>query len=130
MNDDSAHKPVKAYAISMKPPEGFEFVPNTAKLTRGTKLQACYHSSWPPLTTISENSDGTINVRWDKFKVKAEIVTLAPDAVTLMTEKGKEATLQISKLNGTDQEFLRAYQSAENPFGYSFVCDGKRQHKP
>lgn len=67
MNDDSAHKPVKAYAVSMKPPEGFEFVPNTAKLTKGTKLQACFQSKWHPLTTISENSDGTINVRWDKY---------------------------------------------------------------
>ena len=32
MSDDSAHKPNKSYPVSVKPPEGSVFVPNTAKL--------------------------------------------------------------------------------------------------
>jgi hypothetical protein len=67
MNDDSAHKPNKEYKVSIKPPEGSEFVSNTVKLTKGTRLQACYQDNWHPLTTISENDDGTVNVRWDKY---------------------------------------------------------------
>ncbi|OUT55923.1 MAG: hypothetical protein CBB71_18870 [Rhodopirellula sp. TMED11] len=67
MNDDSAHKPNKEYKVTIKPPEGSDFVSNTVKLTKGTRLQACYQDSWHPLTAISENSDGTVNVRWDKY---------------------------------------------------------------
>ncbi len=67
MNDDSAHKPTKSYPVTMKPADGTEFVPNTAKLTKGTKLGACQRNAWNSLTTISENDDGTVNVRWDKY---------------------------------------------------------------
>ncbi len=67
MNDDSAHKPPSTYSVSVKVPDGSEFVPNTAKLTKGTRLHACYQNKWYPLTTISENDDGSVNVRWDDY---------------------------------------------------------------
>ncbi len=67
MNDDSAHKPDKSYPVSVKLPDEHQFVPNTAHLTKGTKLFACYQDGWYNLTAISENSDGTVNVRWTKY---------------------------------------------------------------
>lgn len=67
MNDDSAHKPPKTYPVSVKPADGSEFVPNTIQLTKGTRLHACYQNKWAPLTTISENDDGSVNVRWDEY---------------------------------------------------------------
>lgn len=70
MNDDSAHKPPAKYPVSVKTPEASQFVPNIAKLTKGTRLHACYQNKWYPLTTISENDDGTVNVRWDDFGAK------------------------------------------------------------
>jgi hypothetical protein len=67
MNDDAAHKPTSTYPVSVQVPDGSEFVPNTAKLIKGTRLHACYQNKWYPLTTISENDDGTVNVRWDDY---------------------------------------------------------------
>ncbi len=42
-------------------------VPPNAKLTSGTRLEACWSGKWNPITTLSENDDGSINVRWDAF---------------------------------------------------------------
>ena len=41
MTDDNAHKPDKSYPVSIKLPENHAFIPNTAKLVKGTKLFAC-----------------------------------------------------------------------------------------
>ena len=43
---------------------------NDAKVTQGTRLEACFQNKWHPLTTLSENKDGSINVRWDTFGAK------------------------------------------------------------
>ena len=67
MKDDSAYKPPKEYKVSVAPPEGFDFLANTVEVVKGTKLKACYQNNWHPLTVISENNDGTVNMHWDKY---------------------------------------------------------------
>ncbi len=67
MTDDTAHKPRKSYAVSIDVPEDSLVVPPDAKLVPGTPLEACYSGKWSPLTTLSQNKDGTINVRWDDY---------------------------------------------------------------
>jgi ribosomal protein L11 len=92
MNDDSAHKPPKSYPVSVKAPDGSEFVPNTAKLTKGTRLQACFQDKWSPLTTISENDDGSVNVRWDDFGAQYDCSMIRGElviATSLLSSLGK-----------------------------------------
>lgn len=60
-------KPRKAYPVSIALPDHSVYVPPNAKLTPGTRLEACWAGKWNPITTLSENSDGTLNVRWDEF---------------------------------------------------------------
>lgn len=65
MSDDSAYKPPKEYKVTVAPLKGFDFLANTVKVVKGTKLKACYQNNWHPLTVISENDDGTVNMHWD-----------------------------------------------------------------
>ncbi|MFN0052335.1 MAG: hypothetical protein ACKV0T_09085 [Planctomycetales bacterium] len=60
-------KPRKSYPVSISVPEHSVVVPPNAKLTPGTRLEACWSGKWNPITTLSENADGSINVRWDEF---------------------------------------------------------------
>ncbi len=63
----NAMKPRKSYPVSIAVPEHSVVVPPNAKLTPGTRLEACWSGKWNPITTLSENADGSINVRWDDF---------------------------------------------------------------
>jgi hypothetical protein len=67
-DDSKAMKQRKSYPVSIAVPEHSVFVPRNAKLTPGTRLQACWSGAWNPITTLSENEDGSINVRWDAFE--------------------------------------------------------------
>ena len=67
MADDNAHKPSKSYPVTVVLPDESQFVPATAKLAKGAKLFACWQDNWHPLTVLSENADGSVNVHWDKF---------------------------------------------------------------
>ena len=67
MADPNAHKPHKSYAVSIDVPDDSQVVPKAAKVTPGTLLEACFQKKWHPLTTLSENTDGSVNVRWDTF---------------------------------------------------------------
>jgi hypothetical protein len=60
-------KPHKDYPVSIAVPPDSELVPKNADLKPGTKLQACYAGKWNPITFLSANSDGTLNVRWDDY---------------------------------------------------------------
>ncbi len=66
-NDPNAMKPRKSYPVSIAVPEHSVLVPPNAKLTAGTQLEACWSGKWNPITTLSENADGSLNVRWDAF---------------------------------------------------------------
>ena len=48
-------------------PKNCQFVPDAAKLSAGTPLGACYGGKWCPITFLSHNEDGTLNVRWDDY---------------------------------------------------------------
>ncbi len=65
--DSIAMKPRKEYPVSIAVPEHSVLVPAKAKLKAGTKLEACWVSKWNPITTLSENRGGSVNVRWDEF---------------------------------------------------------------
>ncbi len=80
-HDDSAQKPLKRYTVSADLPGNAEFVPNTAKLTKGTKLQACFQSKWYPITTLSENDDGSVNVRWDDWGAEYDCSMLRSELI-------------------------------------------------
>ncbi len=67
MADPMALKPHKSYPVSIEVPDDSLLVPNDVKVTVGTRLEACFQKKWHPLTTLSENKDGSINVRWDAF---------------------------------------------------------------
>jgi hypothetical protein len=67
MADDAAQKPRKSYPVSIDVPEDSQVVPTEAAITRGVPLQACYSGKWNPLTALSQNEDGSINVRWDDY---------------------------------------------------------------
>jgi predicted Zn finger-like uncharacterized protein len=66
----SAMKRRKSYLVSIDIPEDSVVVPPNAKLTPGTRLEACWSGKWNPITTLSENEDGSVNVRWDDFGEK------------------------------------------------------------
>jgi hypothetical protein len=57
----------KSYPVSIAVPDHSVFVPADAKLNAGTKLEACFAGAWNPITTLSENDDGSLNVRWDDW---------------------------------------------------------------
>ena len=57
----------KNYPVSISIPADSITVPSDLKIKPGVALQACYAGSWNPITAISENQDGTLNVRWDKY---------------------------------------------------------------
>ena len=63
----NAMKPRKAYPMSIDVPLHSVVVPPNAKLAPGTPLEACWAGKWNPITTLSENEDGSVNVRWDDF---------------------------------------------------------------
>ncbi len=65
--DSNAMKPRKSYPVSIAVPEHSVLVPPNAKLTAGTRLEACWSGKWNPITTLSENADGSLNVHWDDF---------------------------------------------------------------
>jgi SLA1 homology domain 1, SHD1 len=58
---------IKRYEVSIDIPVTSVKVPLTAELKNGTKLHACYASKWSPITTLSENPDGSVFVRWDEW---------------------------------------------------------------
>ncbi|TWT87855.1 SHD1 domain-containing protein [Neorhodopirellula pilleata] len=58
---------VKRYNVDIDVPPEFVTVPLTAELTKGTPLKACYSSKWSPITTLAENADGSVFVRWDEW---------------------------------------------------------------
>ncbi|MDA1050957.1 MAG: hypothetical protein O3C40_10820 [Planctomycetota bacterium] len=60
----------KSYPVSIDVPEHSVVVPPNAKLTPGTRLEACWSDKWNPITTLSENEDGSLDVRWDDFGEK------------------------------------------------------------
>jgi predicted Zn finger-like uncharacterized protein len=62
-----AMKPRKAYPMTIAVPDHSAIVPADAKIPPGTKLEACYSDRWHPITTLSENDDGSLNVRWDTY---------------------------------------------------------------
>lgn len=64
---ESKPKPLKSYRVSIDVPKDSQFVPASARLQPGTRLQACYAGKWNPITFLSENGDGTLTVRWDDY---------------------------------------------------------------
>jgi SLA1 homology domain 1, SHD1 len=58
---------IKRYEVNVDIPANSVKVPLTAELKNGTKLHACYSSKWSPITTLSENPDGSVFVRWDEW---------------------------------------------------------------
>ncbi len=62
-----ASKPVKNYTVSIAVPKGALFVPADLRIEAGTPLAGCWASKWNPITAISENDDGTLNVHWDAY---------------------------------------------------------------
>mgnify|MGYP003390108270 CR=1 FL=1 len=65
--NSNAMKLRKSYPVSIAVPEHSVVVPPNAKLTSGTRLEACWSGKWNPITTLSENADGSLNVHWDAF---------------------------------------------------------------
>ena len=66
-NDDTAMKPRKSYPVSIAVPDHSQLIPASATVLPGTRLQACYANKWNPITALSENEDGSLNVRWDDY---------------------------------------------------------------
>lgn len=66
-DNPNSMKPRKSYPVSIAVPEYSVVVPPNVKLTPGTRLEACWSGKWNPITTLSENADGSINVHWDAF---------------------------------------------------------------
>jgi len=55
------------YPISIAIPRRAQLVPEELSLEKGTPLAACWGREWRPLEVLSENDDGTVNVRWTGF---------------------------------------------------------------
>ncbi|MEM9369064.1 MAG: SHD1 domain-containing protein [Planctomycetota bacterium] len=51
-----------------------------------------------------------------RFQVQARVVSSDAASVTLLTEAGKEVKLPLTKLSEKDQQYLREWNAAENPF--------------
>lgn len=66
-DNPNSMKPRKSYPVSIAVPEHSVVVPPSARLTPGTRLEACWSGKWNPITTLSENEDGSLNVHWDDF---------------------------------------------------------------
>jgi hypothetical protein len=60
-------KPRKSYPVSIGVPNHSLLVPAKAKLPDGARLEACWSDKWNPITFLSANQDGSLNVRWDDF---------------------------------------------------------------
>ena len=64
MNDDLAHKFFQRFRITVRPTEGYELLPNNAIVTKTTPLRLCKSKKWHNVETLSQNDDGTINIKW------------------------------------------------------------------
>lgn len=96
----SSGKPRKDYPVSIPVPTDSEFMPKNTKIKEGTKLQACWARKWNPITAISENGDGTINVHWDDFgsasdcsMLREELIIKKRDLQSLMNAPSTEARI-------------------------------------
>ncbi|TWT85384.1 hypothetical protein Pla123a_01910 [Posidoniimonas polymericola] len=63
----AAAKRFKEYKVSIDVPERAQFVPDDLTIEEGTPLAGCWARKWNPITAISENDDGTVNVHWDDY---------------------------------------------------------------
>jgi hypothetical protein len=62
-----APKRRKDYRVDIPVPQGAQLVPADLKLTKGTPVAGCWANKWNPVTVLSENSDGTVNVHWNDY---------------------------------------------------------------
>ena len=136
----NAVKPPKSYPVSIAIPDHSVAVPQKAKLAPGTRLQACYFDKWNPITLLSENEDGTLNVRWDDWGEKFDCTMIRreliirkdvlnpslkpPSSVASQPASAKDAGSVDSK---PAQKPLKAYPvTIAVPPDHQFVPDGAK----
>ena len=130
----------KSYPVSIAIPDHSVAVPQKAKLAPGTRLQACYFDKWNPITLLSENEDGTLNVRWDDWGEKFDCTMIRreliirkdvlnpslkpPSSVASQPASAKDAGSVDSK---PAQKPLKAYPiTIAVPPDHQFVPDGAK----
>lgn len=60
-------KRFKEYKVTIDVPRRAQQVPEDLTLEPGTPLAACWARKWNPVTVLSENANGTVNIRWDAY---------------------------------------------------------------
>ncbi len=95
-------KPPKSYPISIDVPDDSLLVPEDTEVAPGTRLEACYEEKWHPLTTLSENKDGTVNVRWDAYGAKYDCSMLRAELILkkvflVKSPNGRMTTLALTE---------------------------------
>ena len=64
---ESAMKPRKSYPVTIEVPDHSQLIPDNVRIKNGISLEACYANKWNPITALSENPDGSLNIRWDEY---------------------------------------------------------------
>ena len=59
---------VTSYPIKLELPKDSQIVPEDLSLDPGTPLAACWARKWNAVSVLSENDDGTVNIRFDFYK--------------------------------------------------------------
>ena len=58
---------VKRRPIDIDLPPGTKVLDASTKVSKGTRLQACYTKKWYWVTVVAANQDGTVKVNWDDW---------------------------------------------------------------
>lgn len=64
---DSGMKQRKSHPVTIAIPLHSQPVPDGMRIKSGAALEACYEGKWGPITALSENSDDSLNVRWNEY---------------------------------------------------------------
>jgi hypothetical protein len=91
--DENKMKPRKSYPVTIEIPSHSQLIPDDVSIKSGTALEACYARKWNPMTALSENPDGSLNVRWNEYGESFDCSMLRKELIirkTALNELGHE----------------------------------------
>ena len=93
----------KSYPVKIPVPNGAQRIPKDLTVEPGTALAACWGRKWRPVTALSENEDGTVNIRWDDYgdawdcsMVREELI-IEDKTVRRLARKNANAAKELKK---------------------------------
>ena len=113
---------VHSYPIKLELPKDSQTVPDDLSLAPGTPLAACWARKWNAVSVLSENDDGTVNIRFDFYKTeytmkRDELVIQNKTIEELKSKKSETAEQQTERYTASElAETLRVWTDITGKF--------------